>query len=80
MFMNGYKPNKDDGVNFAVFSHPNGDKNLPPAFLQVAGMDPLRDDAIIYERVLKEEHSINTKINVYPGVPHGDLESQRDVP
>jgi acetyl esterase/lipase len=31
-----------------------GNKDLPPAYLQVCGLDHLRDEALIYERVLKE--------------------------
>ena len=34
-------------------------------------MDPLRDDALIYERVLREEYGIKTKRDIYPGLPHG---------
>jgi acetyl esterase/lipase len=33
-------------------------------------MDPLRDDAIIYEQVLREESGIRTKVDLYPGLPH----------
>ncbi|EEB94038.1 hypothetical protein MPER_07220 [Moniliophthora perniciosa FA553] len=29
-------------------------KGLPPAFIQVCGLDPLRDEGILYEKVLKE--------------------------
>ena len=34
-------------------------------------MDPLRDEALIYERILREEEGIKTKLDVYPGQPHG---------
>jgi acetyl esterase/lipase len=34
-------------------------------------MDPLRDEALVYERLLREDIGIKTKLNVYPGVPHG---------
>jgi acetyl esterase/lipase len=34
-------------------------------------MDPLRDDSLIYEHVLREEFDVPTKLNVYSGVPHG---------
>ncbi|KIX10165.1 uncharacterized protein Z518_01246 [Rhinocladiella mackenziei CBS 650.93] len=71
MFMGAYQPNFDDTVNFAIFNHPHGHGNLPPTFFQVDGMDPLRDEAIIYERVLREEYGLKTKMNVYPGLPHG---------
>ncbi|KAK5052675.1 hypothetical protein LTR84_002541 [Exophiala bonariae] len=71
MFMGGYKPDDDDTVNFAVFNHPNGHGGLPPTYFQVDGLDPLRDDGIIYERVLREEYNTKTKIDVYSGLPHG---------
>lgn len=34
-------------------------------------MDPLRDEAYIYEQVLREDCGIKTKVDVYPGLPHG---------
>jgi acetyl esterase/lipase len=34
-------------------------------------MDPLRDEAMIYERVLREEYDCKTKLYLYPGLPHG---------
>ncbi|KIW12629.1 hypothetical protein PV08_09907 [Exophiala spinifera] len=71
MFMRGYQPDDDDAVWYAVFNHPKGHANLPPAFFQIDGMDPLRDDGIVFERVLREEYGIKTKMNVYPGLPHG---------
>ncbi|OCH91998.1 hypothetical protein OBBRIDRAFT_727792 [Obba rivulosa] len=45
-------------------------KGLPSAFLQVCGADPLRDEALLYERLLKED-GVKTKLEVYPGVGHG---------
>jgi acetyl esterase/lipase len=44
-------------------------EDLPPAYIQVAGCDPLRDDGFIWERILRE-HDVKTKLDVYPGVPH----------
>jgi acetyl esterase/lipase len=33
-------------------------------------MDPLRDQALMYEHVLREAGTA-TKVDVYPGLPHG---------
>jgi acetyl esterase/lipase len=70
-FERAFEPDDDDAVWYAVFNHPNHHANLPPTLLQVNGMDPLRDEAIIYERVLREELGIKTQMYMYPGLPHG---------
>ncbi|KAJ7892203.1 Alpha/Beta hydrolase protein [Mycena leptocephala] len=43
---------------------------LPSAYLQICGLDPLRDEGLLYERLLREK-GIPTKLDIYPGVPHG---------
>ncbi|KAH9970448.1 Alpha/Beta hydrolase protein [Russula compacta] len=43
--------------------------NLPPAFFQICGLDPLRDDGFLYARLLKEA-GVKTDTKVYPGLPH----------
>jgi acetyl esterase/lipase len=43
---------------------------MPRTFLQAAGMDMYRDDALIYRRML-EEAGVQTRLRVYAGVPHG---------
>jgi len=43
---------------------------LPPPNLQICGLDPLRDEGLLYERLLREQ-GIPTKLDIYPGVPHG---------
>ncbi|KAJ7800620.1 Alpha/Beta hydrolase protein [Mycena olivaceomarginata] len=45
-------------------------EKLPPAYIQVAGLDPLRDEALLYTRLLRE-CGVLTNFDVYPGVPHG---------
>ncbi|KAJ5497563.1 Alpha/Beta hydrolase protein [Penicillium fimorum] len=54
------------------FSPLNSDISLagmPPTYLQVDGMDTLRDDGLIYEKLLRD-HGIATRLDVYPGMPH----------
>jgi acetyl esterase/lipase len=57
---------------FTPFAGPKEEwnfKDLPPHAFWVCGMDPLRDDGIIYERVLKES-GVKTSFTMYPGLPH----------
>lgn len=70
MFMGAYKPDNNDPL-YVPFNHPKGHVGLPPAYFQINGLDPLRDEAIIYERVLREEAGVKTKLDMYPGLPHG---------
>jgi len=73
LFMDSYIPNPEDFKNplFSPFLFPTGRKSLPPSYFQVCGMDPLRDEALIFERLLREEDGVKTKLDVYPGLPHG---------
>lgn len=43
---------------------------MPPYYLQVCGMDPVRDDGLVFEKMLREA-GVRTRIDVIPGVPHG---------
>ncbi|KAL6305735.1 Alpha/Beta hydrolase protein [Sparassis latifolia] len=43
---------------------------LPPLYVQIAGWDPLRDEGLLYAKLLREV-GVKTKVDVYPGVPHG---------
>ncbi|KAJ8082242.1 hypothetical protein AAF712_001780 [Marasmius tenuissimus] len=54
-------------------------RGLPPAFFQVCGGDPLRDEAFLYDKRLREA-GVPTKVEVYPGVPHGFLGVSREIP
>lgn len=47
-----------------------GHADLPPVYFQVCGLDPLRDEALIYERILREEVGIPTKLDLYKGFGH----------
>ncbi|KAJ5525876.1 hypothetical protein N7494_012526 [Penicillium frequentans] len=48
----------------------NGHRNLPPTYFQVCGADIQRNDSLVYERVLRLENGIETKADIYPGLPH----------
>ncbi|RSL66629.1 hypothetical protein CEP53_003266 [Fusarium sp. AF-6] len=67
-----YKVYKPDvrSPDFSPFNSPNPHIGLPPVYIQVCGMDPLRDDGLVYERVLRQ-HGVKTRLDAYPGVPHG---------
>lgn len=55
--------------DWSPFNVEGAHTGLPPSYFQVCGMDPLRDDGLIYENVLRD-HGVKTKLDVYPGVPH----------
>ena len=68
MFMKAYNPDPQSPL-YNVGVWPGGHKNLPPAVFSIDGMDPLRDEGLIYERMLREAGN-KTKLFMYPGLPH----------
>ncbi|UNI18017.1 hypothetical protein JDV02_004318 [Purpureocillium takamizusanense] len=40
------------------------------AYFAVCGLDPRRDEALLFERLLSDS-GLGTKVDVYPGLPHG---------
>lgn len=72
LLIGNYIPDAADrnSTMFNPLIWPTGLKGTPATFLQVCGHDPLRDEALIYERILREEEGVKTRLEVYPGVPH----------
>lgn len=63
-----YAPDPDSSL-WDPFNHPEGHKDAPKAFFQVAGLDPLRDEAVLYDRVLRES-GVLTRFELYKGFGH----------
>jgi acetyl esterase/lipase len=69
MFMRGYAPDESSSL-YNVLAAPHGHSNLPKAYFQLNGMDPIRDQGLIYEKILREENGTETRLDMYPGMPH----------
>ncbi|KAI0124106.1 Alpha/Beta hydrolase protein [Xylariales sp. AK1849] len=72
VLLDAYKPDETSRL-FNLYSEvdPVSRAGLPPIYFQVCGWDPLRDEALCFERELREEHGTKTKLKLYPGMPHG---------
>ena len=51
------------------YNHPQGHKGVAKAFFQVGGIDPLRDEAVLYDRKLRED-GVLTRFELYSGYGH----------
>lgn len=60
---------KDTKVNI-VNATEDEVKGLPPTVFGIAGLDPLRDEALLYAKSLAEAN-VPTEIRLFRGVPHG---------
>ncbi|KAL6706655.1 hypothetical protein ACN47E_005197 [Coniothyrium glycines] len=60
---------KDTKLNI-VNATENEVRGLPPTVFGIAGLDPLRDEALLYAKLLAEAN-VPTEIRLFKGVPHG---------
>ncbi|KAH7378471.1 Alpha/Beta hydrolase protein [Phaeosphaeria sp. MPI-PUGE-AT-0046c] len=60
---------KDTKVNL-VNSTEDEVRGLPPTVFGIAGLDPLRDEGLLYAKLLTEAN-VPTEIRLFKGVPHG---------
>lgn len=42
---------------------------FPPTYVAVCGKDPLRDDGVVLERMLRDQ-GVRTRLDMYEGFPH----------
>ncbi|KAK1536043.1 alpha/beta hydrolase fold-3 domain-containing protein [Colletotrichum paranaense] len=57
-------------VDYSPFNSKNPHVGMPRTVVQVGGLDFLRDDGLVYEKALRA-HGVETRLDVYPGAPHG---------
>ncbi|KAH6961825.1 Alpha/beta hydrolase fold-3 [Ilyonectria sp. MPI-CAGE-AT-0026] len=69
--MQSYEPDIHS-PDYSPFNSKSPHTGLPPVYIGVCGQDPLRDDGLVYEKVLRD-YGVKTKLDVYPGVPHGHV-------
>ncbi|OJJ54869.1 hypothetical protein ASPSYDRAFT_81743 [Aspergillus sydowii CBS 593.65] len=69
LFLAAYKPDHNSPLCVPAI-HPSGHAEIPPTYFQACGLDVLRDETIIYEQILRDEHRIPTRLDLYPGLPH----------
>ncbi|ERT00256.1 hypothetical protein HMPREF1624_03627 [Sporothrix schenckii ATCC 58251] len=46
-------------------------QGLPPTVFGICGLDPLRDQGLLYAKLLAEKAGVPTNVHLYRGVPHG---------
>ncbi|KAL3418141.1 hypothetical protein PVAG01_09856 [Phlyctema vagabunda] len=69
MFEESYNGD-DSSPLYTPFQHSSGLSNLPPTYVQACGLDPFRDEDILYEEKLRLEYGVQTRLDIYSGLPH----------
>ncbi|KAI1334651.1 Alpha/Beta hydrolase protein [Xylariaceae sp. FL0016] len=63
-------PDPDDLVLNPGNAAPEQVRGLPPTVFGITGLDPLRDEGLLYARMLTEA-GVPTDVNMFSGLPHG---------
>lgn len=66
----GFPPGGDGTPAYAAAGRTDDLSGAPSAFIAVAALDVLRDEALLFGARLLAA-GVNTQLHVYPGVPHG---------
>ncbi|KAL1608174.1 hypothetical protein SLS60_003113 [Paraconiothyrium brasiliense] len=61
---------KDTKINILTAATSDDVKGMPPTMFGIAGLDPLRDEALLYAKLLSEA-GVPTEVRLFKGVPHG---------
>ncbi|KAJ5090862.1 Alpha/Beta hydrolase protein [Penicillium argentinense] len=56
--------------DFSPFNSTVSFHGHPRTYVQIAGMDVIRDDGLVYAKVLRD-HGVDVRLDAYPGMPHG---------
>lgn len=60
----------DTKINILSAATADDVKGMPPTIFGIAGLDPLRDEALLYGKLLAEA-GVPTEVRLFKGVPHG---------
>ena len=63
-----YGPETDSPL-WDPYNHTQGHRDVAKAFFQVGGLDPLRDEAILYDQKLRQD-GVLTRFKLYSGYGH----------
>lgn len=59
-----------DDFRYSPLLHTSRRGLAKKAFFQICGWDPRRDEAILYSELLQKDH-VESRVEVYSGLPHG---------